>query len=198
MCCIETTGGAEQSTLVANSNACSATACSDLVCLAGVHFVLTQGELIFEKGETEKDIEVPILAAELDLHFKVVLFDAQNADLNKKRSMCDVYFAADRKVGMVMRMVHSMMFRQDVARANSNAWLEQFKEAIIPGQTWVSDPEDIAGKLQEAKASLQPIDYLLHCCSVPWKVPPLAHLACILLLNEVCLWTQTDSTKHVG
>jgi hypothetical protein len=141
-------------------------------CLAGLHYVQAQGELIFEKGETEKDILVQILKAELDLHFKVVLFDVQNADMNRKRSVCDVYFAADRKVGMVMRMVHSMLFRQDVARANGNAWLEQFKEAIIPGQTWVSDPADIASKLQEAKASLQPIDYILHCISIPWKVRP--------------------------
>lgn len=83
--------------------------------------------------------------------------------LSKKRAICDVYFVTDKKFGLVMSMVQSIVRRQEDkdAQESGGPWLDQFKEAIIPG-----------GKLTEDGDETQPgaADYILHCVSFTWKV----------------------------
>ena len=76
-----------------------------------------------------------------------------------------------------MRMVQSIL-RRDTAAAGargSSAWLNQFKEAIIPGGE--AAMEDMRG------AELQPLDYILHYVSISWKVctRPFALPACCIV-----------------
>ena len=134
---------------------------------AGTHYTHTEGVLVFETGEKEKDIAVPILGGDVDLHFRVELHDATHADLNTKRALCDVYFVADKKFGMVMRMVQSIMRRQDTQRA-AHPWLAQFREAVIPGGACADDGDDGL----QSSARLQTSDYILHYVSISWKVRP--------------------------
>jgi hypothetical protein len=129
-------------------------------CSAGVHYTRTAGVLHFESGEKEKDIKIPILRGEVDKHFSVFLADPIRADLHKKRAACDVYFVADKKFGMLMKMMQSIVRRQD--RGPDTPWLDQFKEAIIPAPA--------AGFEDQPPLRLTTTDYILHYVSITWKV----------------------------
>ena len=133
------------------------------ITFAGVHYTHTEGTLVFESGEKEKDIKIPVIVGEVEKRFSVYLSHPEVADLHKKRAVCDVYFVADRKFGLIVKMVQSIVRRQNKARDEGSPWTDQFKEAIIPGG---------ASVVQEGQGSkaLQPLDYVLHFVSFSWKV----------------------------
>lgn len=128
---------------------------------AGLHFETTSGTLKFSTGEKQKDVQVRIKEGEVDKSFQVVLSNPQNATLNAKRSTCDVYLVADAKFGLVMRMVQSIIRRKNDAVTARSTWLDQFKEAIIPGG-------EIA--VESGESELEISDYILHYVSFTWKV----------------------------
>lgn len=130
--------------------------------LAGIQFEHTSGTLKFSPGETQKDIKISVLKGMADTQFQVVLSDATNTTLNARRAACDVYFTQDEKFGLMMRIVKSIMLKQDRVFSSSNSWLSQFKEAIVPGGDVCLDGEP-AEELQFA-------DYLLHYIAFSWKV----------------------------
>ena len=132
-----------------------------MYCGAGVHYEQSEGVLVFDSGEKEKDIKIRILNGEVDKQFHVFLCDTEVATLSKKRAACDVHFVADKKFGIVMSMVQSIIRRQDNDTSSGGPWIEQFKEAIIPGGRVTED-----GEGEELEAS----DYILHIVSFSWKV----------------------------
>ena len=121
---------------------------------AGVHYEGTVGTLNFTTGEKQKDIQIRIMDGEVDKSFQLVLSNPQNTTVSAKRATCDVYLAADVKFGLVMRMVQSIIRRKNEAVSARSTWLDQFKEAIIPG-----------GEIDDSgESELELSDYVLHYC----------------------------------
>jgi hypothetical protein len=127
-----------------------------------MHYECTSGVLAFQTGEKQKEICIPLINGESDKHFQIFLFNSQVASLNKRQCSCNVYFVQDRKIGILMRMVQSIVRRQDTVLSASNSWVQQFQDAIVPGGA-VSLGD---GQAQE----LTGVDYLLHYVSISWKV----------------------------
>lgn len=129
---------------------------------AGIHFEQVSGTLKFSPGETQKDIKIAVLKGMVESQFQVILSDPTNTALNARKATCDVYFTQDEKFGLMMRMVKSIMHKQDRVFSSSNSWFSQFKEAIVPGG-------DV--NLDGAPAEqLQFTDYILHYIAFSWKV----------------------------
>ena len=102
---------------------------------------------------------------EVDKSFQLVLSNPQNTTVSAKRATCDVYLAADVKFGLVMRMVQSIIRRKNEAVSARSTWLDQFKEAIIPG-----------GEIDDSgESELELSDYVLHYVSFSWKVGQPSH-----------------------
>ena len=156
---------------------------------AGVHYKPTAGTLVFESGEREKDIEVPLIAGEADLQFSVTLSSPEVADLHTKRSTCDVYFVNDRKFGIIMKMVQSIVRRQNRAESKASPWLDQFKEAIVPGGAGTGE-DGVRGQ------ALQPLDYLLHFISFSWKVRCVAEARMMDVIDLAYLLPACQSTAR--
>jgi hypothetical protein len=126
-----------------------------------VHYERTTGTLKFSVGEKQKDIQIPLKYGEVDKSFQVLLSNPENTSLNEKRSVCDVHLVADAKFGLVMRMVQSIIRRKNDAVTSRSTWLDQFREAIIPGGQIDVD---------SGESELQFSDYCLHYVSFSWKV----------------------------
>ena len=117
--------------------------------------------MTFGTGEKQKDIQIRLLAGEVEKHFQLVLSNPQNTSINSKRATCDVHLTADAKFGLVMRMVQSIIRRKNEAVTARSTWLDQFKEAIIPGGEIDAD---------SGESELGVADYILHYVSFSWKV----------------------------
>lgn len=124
---------------------------------AGVDYIAQEGTIIFEHGETSKEITVEIsndLKAEKDEYFEVVLTSVDNgAKLSKiNRAMIAVTDddEQNQEIGQLLSKVRSSSKELNIHR---EAWIEQFKSAM---------------KVSDGNEST--LDYILHVLSFGWKI----------------------------
>ncbi|XP_077490195.1 sodium/calcium exchanger 3-like [Amblyomma americanum] len=119
-----------------------------------------EGKLVFEHGETVKNIEIPIVddfEAEKDEHFEVELFDASPGSGLGHITKTTVTITSDEEFNnIVNRLMLMTNTNVDKFRLHSANWVGQIKDAMNVN----------GGDIDNAEA----VDYVMHFITFGWKV----------------------------
>ncbi|GIY84985.1 hypothetical protein CEXT_375431, partial [Caerostris extrusa] len=139
----------------------------DRTAVAGQDYVGGEGEITFDHGETEKNIEIPIIDdfdAEKDEHFEVELYDPVGGATIGPINRSTVTITNDDDYNSIVSRVAAMTnVNVDSVRLQSETWAEQFRAALTVN----------GGDIENATT----MDYVLHFLTFGWKsifaiVPP--------------------------
>ncbi|CAL1282585.1 unnamed protein product [Larinioides sclopetarius] len=139
----------------------------DRTAVSGKDYIGGEGEITFEHGESEKNIEIPIVDdfnAEKDEHFEVELFDPVGGATIGQVNRSTVTITNDDDFNSIVNRVAVMTnVNVDNVRLQSETWGEQFKAALTVN----------GGDIENATT----VDYVLHFLTFGWKsifalVPP--------------------------
>ena len=140
----------------------------DVSAIAGSDYTAVEGTLVFEQGQTEKSIRIPIIddtSYEKDESFKLILTNATNdatfaetTDGGIEKEIAVVTIISDEMhKGMIDNVMILMHINKDRVKLGSGNWGRQFREAIY-----------VHGGLEGFKPS--PSDYATHTIMLPWKI----------------------------
>jgi len=133
---------------------------------AGIHYLATEGELVFGTGVLEKTIEVPILkklATEVKDQFQVRLeaMPGRPSVLIEGQTICTVIIHDETDVGVAKgeRVLNQLQngFDFNFVVDNAKDWADQFVSAMHP----CGDDD-----LESASVA----DWTLHVFALPWKI----------------------------
>ncbi|XP_006824699.2 sodium/calcium exchanger 1-like [Saccoglossus kowalevskii] len=133
---------------------------TDMTAISGKDYEGGEGELVFEHGEKQKSIDIPIVddqEYEKDESFKLELLEVSDgAKLGKTRTSVITIVNDDEYNSLLDRVVSITNVNLDRLRIGNASWADQFKEAMnvnggdIESATWV--------------------DYVMHFLTFGWKV----------------------------
>lgn len=119
-----------------------------------------EGKLVFEHGETLKNIDIPIVddfQAEKDEHFEVELFDASPGSGLGHLTKTTVTITSDEEFNTIVnRLMLMTNTNVDKLRLHSANWVGQIKDAMNVN----------GGDIENAEA----VDYVMHFITFGWKV----------------------------
>ncbi|KAG0431165.1 hypothetical protein HPB47_022051 [Ixodes persulcatus] len=119
-----------------------------------------EGKLVFEHGETVKNIEIPIVddfENEKDEHFEVELFDPSPGSSLGHLTKTTVTITSDEEFNTIVnRLMLMTNTNVDKLRLHSETWVEQMKDAMNVN----------GGDIESATA----VDYVMHFLTFGWKV----------------------------
>ncbi|XP_015920946.1 sodium/calcium exchanger Calx [Parasteatoda tepidariorum] len=139
----------------------------DRTAVSGKDYYGGEGEIVFDHGEVEKNIEIQIVDdfnAEKDEHFEVELFDATGGVTIGQINRSTVTITNDDDYNSIVERVALMTnVNVDNVRLQSETWGEQFRAALTVN----------GGDIENATTQ----DYVLHFLTFGWKaifaiVPP--------------------------
>jgi len=133
---------------------------ADITAESGKDYDGGEGELVFEHGESTKDLDIKIFddgEFEKDEHFKVELTAVDGgAEIGKTKMMVVTIVNDDDFKGMVGRLVNMTNVNVDNLRVDSMSWRDQFRNAM-----------NVNGGDVESATNM---DYLMHFLTFGWKV----------------------------
>lgn len=119
-----------------------------------------EGKLVFEHGETLKNIDIPIVddfEAEKDEHFEVELFDASPGSGLGHLTKTTVTITSDEEFNTIVnRLMLMTNTNVDKLRLHSANWVGQIKDAMNVN----------GGDIENAET----VDYVMHFITFGWKV----------------------------
>lgn len=119
-----------------------------------------EGKLVFEHGETLKNIDIPIVddfQAEKDEHFEVELFDASPGSGLGHLTKTTITITSDEEFNTIVnRLMLMTNTNVDKLRLHSANWMGQIKDAMNVN----------GGDIENAEA----VDYVMHFITFGWKV----------------------------
>uniref|UniRef100_A0A224YZS6 Solute carrier family 8 (Sodium/calcium exchanger) n=1 Tax=Rhipicephalus zambeziensis TaxID=60191 RepID=A0A224YZS6_9ACAR len=119
-----------------------------------------EGKLVFEHGETLKNIDIPIVddfEAEKDEHFEVELFDASPGSGLGHLTKTTVTITSDEEFNTIVnRLMLMTNTNVDKLRLHSADWMGQIKDAMNVN----------GGDIENAET----VDYVMHFITFGWKV----------------------------
>ncbi|CAN8003002.1 unnamed protein product [Ixodes hexagonus] len=126
----------------------------------GEDFYGGEGKLVFEHGETVKNIEIPIVddfENEKDEHFEVELFDPSPGSRLGHLTKTTVTITSDEEFNTIVnRLMLMTNTNVDKLRLDSETWVGQMKDAMNVN----------GGDIENATA----VDYVMHFVTFGWKV----------------------------
>lgn len=129
------------------------------------HFIPRTDTLIFEHGETEKEVKVDIIEVEdedpdRDDVFQIRLFDAEpeGAKITKKNK-CAIHIVGDNELDHKVEDIEKIL--ELMQKSNEVSWAGQFKRACL-----LHPQVDEEGNVDEVTG----LEALLHFTSIGWKV----------------------------
>jgi solute carrier family 8 (sodium/calcium exchanger) len=140
----------------------------DVTAIAGADYEAVEGTLVFEQGETEKTVKIPIVddnAYEKDETFRLELINATGqatfaatTDGGEEMEICVVTIISDEAtVHFVDHIFTLMHMNRDRIKLGTGNWSEQFKQAVY-----------VHGGDEDAETSIG--DYATHVTMLFWKV----------------------------
>lgn len=139
---------------------------SDGVAIAGENYAACKGTLVFEDGETAKDIQVPIILdvePDANMNFCLSLSNAGGGASLGKQNMAVVTILDDGDIEQVTDLVSSLLAQREAMSAGGGdgSFSEQFHEAM-----------ECHGGVDHTGQELPPSygAMTMHCFSLPWKV----------------------------
>lgn len=119
-----------------------------------------EGKLVFEHGETLKNIDIPIVddfEAEKDEHFEVELFDASPGSGLGHLTKTTITITSDEEFNTIVnRLMLMTNTNVDKLRLHSANWKGQIKDAMNVN----------GGDIENAET----VDYVMHFITFGWKV----------------------------
>jgi solute carrier family 8 (sodium/calcium exchanger) len=139
-------------------------ATSNGVAVAGTNYAATKGTLVFEDGETVKEIVVKIILdvePEQNMNFCVNLSNPEGGASLSKANMSVVTILDDEDIEEVTDMVAQLLAARDHASHPQGGWKEQFVEAV----QCEGSVDHLGQEIPPGAGAM-----LLHCFSLPWKL----------------------------
>ena len=119
-----------------------------------------EGEITFNHGETQRDLEIPIIddmEKEKDEQFEVELYEIDNgAALGKQVKTVVTIVNDDEFNGIMNKLTMKTRLNLDKLRVTNETYAQQFKDAMV-----------VNGGDVEGASNL---DYLMHVITFPFKV----------------------------
>jgi Ca2+/Na+ antiporter len=139
-------------------------------------YMPTEGTLVFEKNETQKVIEIDIIASikyEKSEYFLVLLSDCTDGasfdngtDGGTDRCLCKVTITDDKGASLTSlqrtkESLVAMLYDKDKLQVAASTWSEQF------GDAWIchGEEDDESNSLPISSSA-----YLVHYLALPWKL----------------------------
>jgi len=139
---------------------------SDGVAKAGENYDAAQGTLVFEAGETEKELKIKIILdvePEQNMNFCIMLSNPDGGASLGKCNMAVVTILDDSDIEEVTDLVASMLAQRDAMRAGENpgSFRQQFVEAL-----------ECQGGVDHLGQSIDPTptQMVMHSLSLFWKL----------------------------
>ena len=138
----------------------------DGVAVAGRDYVTTKGTLVFEDGETAKDIKIPIILDETpDEHenFCISLANVNGGASMGKLNMSVLTIVSDTDIDSVASTLANLIRQRDgiLGQGEQSAWSAQFIEAI-----------ELEGNVNELGETVPPTPFqaCMHFVTIFWKL----------------------------
>jgi solute carrier family 8 (sodium/calcium exchanger) len=138
---------------------------SDGVAIAGKDYVAQKGTLVFEDGETIKEVKIPIILDETPDAFEnfcVSLSTPSGGASMGKLNMCVMTILGDSDIDAVASTVAQLLRQRDgMLTGEGGSWRQQFLDAI-----------ELQGGCNELGETVSPSGFQagMHCLSLFWKI----------------------------
>ena len=128
--------------------------------ISGKDYSGGEGEITFNHGETQRDLNIPIIddmEKEKDEQFEVELYEADNqAQLGKQLKTVVTIVNDDEFTGIINKLTFKTKMNLDRVRVHNATYAQQFRDAML-----------VNGGDVEGASNM---DFLLHMLTFPFKV----------------------------